>query len=213
MKVLPSIIIYDDRDEQVTYTEEYYLAKCEIEILNRKLIKSQITSLRIVVISNSELAFLHAKLVGLCGTYEDGTDFIVNLSNDKQKTIMWIGSSIGNLSNDGANFIRCFQEKSNESRRNNPQKVATAYNDPHGISAAFTLNALNHLDVIFDQQFIKILILIIIIQPIMKTPHAESWSNSDLQYGLHLIYKPPFFFTRPHEFKGSKPTLEEWQEI
>ncbi|CAG8500498.1 10376_t:CDS:2 [Cetraspora pellucida] len=109
--------------------------------------------------------FSNVKLVGLCGTYEDGMDFVATLPKDKQKTIMWLGSSIGNLNReDGASFIHRFQEKSMNpgdlfligiDRRNDPEKIATAYNDPQGITAEFIMNGLDHLNVIFDQPFIN----------------------------------------------------------
>ncbi|CAG8490925.1 27888_t:CDS:2 [Dentiscutata erythropus] len=326
-KVIPSIILYDDRGlqlfDQITYTDEYYLTNCEINILNKKV--DQITdyiasnssvielgagSLRKtrIILNNLEKkkknitfyaldlmenelnkslsslgTFSHVKLVGLCGTYEDGIDYVATLSNDKQKTIMWLGSSIGNLSReDGANFIRRFQEKAMNpgdlfligiDGRNDPEKIAVAYNDPQGITAEFAMNGLDHLNVIFDQPFInrnnfyyistydeddgrregyykskKDQILEFVVSNDInkekikinvkeneliriaysfkynkadatklfydaRLAHVESWSDSDLQYNLHLIYKPPFFFTRPQELKGSAPTVEEWQEI
>ncbi|CAG8726021.1 7578_t:CDS:1, partial [Racocetra persica] len=40
-KVLPTIILYDDRGlqlfDQITYIDEYYLTNCEIDILNKKV--------------------------------------------------------------------------------------------------------------------------------------------------------------------------------
>ncbi|CAG8674231.1 12307_t:CDS:2 [Racocetra fulgida] len=109
--------------------------------------------------------FSHVKLVGLCGTYEDGMDFIATLPDNKQKTFMWLGSSIGDLSREnGAKFIHLFQEKVMNpgdlfligiDRRNNREKIAAAYDDPQGINAEFAMNALDHLNVIFDQPFIN----------------------------------------------------------
>ncbi|CAG8439576.1 10904_t:CDS:2 [Scutellospora calospora] len=109
--------------------------------------------------------FSNIKLVGLCGTYEDGIDFVKTLPKDKQKTIMWLGSSIGNLNRkDAASFIHRFQENAMNpgdmfligiDRRNHPEKVATAYNDPQGVTAEFIMNGLDHLNVIFDQPIIN----------------------------------------------------------
>ncbi|RIB12228.1 hypothetical protein C2G38_1898496, partial [Gigaspora rosea] len=208
-KVLPSIILYDDRGlqlyDRLTYTDEYYLTNCEINILNKNV--DQITdyiasdssvielgsgSLRKtrIILDNLEKkkknitfyaldlmenelnkslsslgTFSHVKLVGLCGTYENGIDFIATLPNDKQKTIMWLGSSIGGLTReDGANFIRSFQEKAMNpgdlfligiDGRNDPEKIAAAYNDSQGINDEFIMNGLNHLNVIFDQTVIN----------------------------------------------------------
>ncbi|CAG8601947.1 3506_t:CDS:2, partial [Dentiscutata heterogama] len=326
-KVIPTVILYDDRGlqlfDKITYIDEYYLTNCEIDILNKyvdqltehiasgsSLIELGAGSLRKtqIILNNLEKkrknityyaldlmeqelnkslaslgSFSNIKLVGLCGTYEDGIDFIATLPNDNQKTIMWLGSSIGNLSREeGASFIHRIQEKAMNpgdmfiigiDRRNHPEKVATAYNDPQGITAEFIMNGLDHLNVIFDQKFINRndfdyfatynedkgrheayyrskkdqVLEFLVPNGINKTKiqinlkenelirieyaykynkvetiklfyearlaHAESWTDSDFQYDLHLIYKPPFFFTRTQEPKGSVPTVEEWKEI
>ncbi|CAG8750009.1 18815_t:CDS:2, partial [Racocetra persica] len=186
--------------------------------------------------------FSHVKLVGLCATYEDGMDFIATLPDNKQKTFMWLGSSIGDLSREMEQTLSSFPRKR------------------QGINAEFAMNALDHLNVIFDQPFINrnnfqpimkmkvdvndiivsddinkekikinvkedVLILIAYSYKYNKAEitklfydahlaHVGSWSDSDFLYDLHLIYKPPFFFTRPQELKGSVPTISifEYQD-
>ncbi|CAG8475294.1 11925_t:CDS:2 [Funneliformis caledonium] len=108
--------------------------------------------------------FSNVQLVGLLGTYEEGMDFAASLPEDVPKMIMWLGSSIGNSSREeGAEFIKSFQTKAMNpgdlfligiDRRNHPDKVTIAYNDPKGITAEFILNGLDHVNVILDQPLI-----------------------------------------------------------
>jgi len=108
--------------------------------------------------------FHNIKLVGLLGTYEEGMDFAVSLPKDIQKTIFWLGSSIGNMTREESSiFIKTFQTKSMNpgdlfligiDRRNDPDKVAIAYNDPKGVTAEFIMNGLDHVNVIVGQPLI-----------------------------------------------------------
>ncbi|PKY32074.1 hypothetical protein RhiirB3_343325 [Rhizophagus irregularis] len=105
--------------------------------------------------------FQYVKLVGLWGVYEDGIDYASNLPGDSHKTILWMGSSIGNFNRDeAANFVKTIQDKAMNpgdlfligiDRRKNPDKITAAYNDPKGINAKFIMNGLNHVNAIFDQ--------------------------------------------------------------
>ncbi|RIA95254.1 C-type lectin protein [Glomus cerebriforme] len=223
----------------------------------------------------------YVKLVGLWGTYEEGIDFAAGLPEDIPKTIMWIGSSIGNMSREeGRDFIKAIQAKAMNpgdlfligiDRRKSPSKIISAYNDSKGVTAEFIMNGLDHINAIFNQPLIdrndfeyftrynddigrheayykvkddttleytpsnndtKIEIKLkkdelINVEYSYKyneaetrtlfnkssLSHVESWSDSQSQYDLHLIYKPPFYFTKNLESQGSVPTIEEWKEI
>ncbi|KAG9303392.1 hypothetical protein G9A89_013718 [Geosiphon pyriformis] len=101
-------------------------------------------------------------LIGLLGTYEEGMKFVSKLTPETPKTIMWLGSSIGNFNReDAATFINNFRLRAMEvgdlfligiDRRNDPQKVALAYNDRKGITSEFIMNGLDHVNIILGGQ-------------------------------------------------------------
>jgi len=207
-KYIPTIVLYDDLGlqyfDQITYLEEYYLTKAEIDILKTnidqiidyisdgssiiELGSGSLRKTQIILkaleknrknityyaldLMEDELKkslsllgeFNNVKLVGLWGTYEEGMDFAANLPKDMKKTIVWLGSSIGNMKREeGANFIKAFQDKSMNpgdlfligiDRRKNPEKITPAYKDSRGVTAEFIMNGLNHINVIFDQPLI-----------------------------------------------------------
>lgn len=110
-------------------------------------------------------SFDDVKLVGLLGTYDDGLEWL-STKFDKQtpKTIMWLGSSVGNLNREEAGaFIHriqehCMAEGDNfligVDQRNNPEKIALAYNEPAGITREFIMNGLDHVNEIVGQRFV-----------------------------------------------------------
>lgn len=83
---------------------------------------------------------------------------------DVPKTILWLGSSIGNLDRESAaNFVRTFQEKIMNpgdlfligiDRRNDARKIALAYDDPRGVTREFIMNGLDHVNSILGHAFI-----------------------------------------------------------
>ncbi|RGB28902.1 C-type lectin protein [Rhizophagus diaphanus] len=108
--------------------------------------------------------YQYIKLVGLWGTYDDGIVYTANFPEDSHKTILWMGSSIGNYNRDeAANFVKTIQDKAMNpgdlllvgvDRRNNPDKITIAYNDPSRITEGFIMNGLNHINAIFNQPII-----------------------------------------------------------
>ena len=89
--------------------------------------------------------FDNVKLVGLLGTYDDGIEWLsTKFDKSIPKTIMWLGSSVGNLDREAAGqFIgriqeECMVEGDNFfigiDQRNDPHKIALAYNEPAGIT-------------------------------------------------------------------------------
>lgn len=101
----------------------------------------------------------HVRVGGILGTYDEGMDWIGSLPSSAPRCIMWLGSSIGNLDRDASStFLRELQERClrpgdlfllGADRRNEPSRVATAYNDPKGITREFIMNGLDHLNTIF----------------------------------------------------------------
>ncbi len=103
------------------------------------------------------------KFVGLLGTYDDALEWIYcHIDTHIPKLFLWIGSSIGNLNRkDAGLFLKKVQAQAMQShdiflcgidRRNEPSKVALAYNDSQGITREFILNGLEHINHIFESK-------------------------------------------------------------
>ncbi|RMZ14198.1 hypothetical protein D0864_00247 [Hortaea werneckii] len=98
--------------------------------------------------------YQHVKCNGLLGTYDDGLAWLRNSENvNRPKSILSMGSSIGNFTRDeAAGFLRQFAAILGP--RDNlmigvdgcedPQKVYRAYNDSEGVTHEFTANGLKH---------------------------------------------------------------------
>lgn len=99
-----------------------------------------------------EGGFRHVKCFGLWGTYDDGLEWLKSHENaDKPKTILSIGSSIGNFHRDeAAQFLKQFAEilQPQDSLLvgidacQDREKVFHAYNDRDGVTHRFILNGL-----------------------------------------------------------------------
>ena len=95
------------------------------------------------------------KYAGILGSYDQAIASILKQIKSP-RVFLWLGSSIGNCPSRkaAASFLRSFVEVMNSGdlflvgidKRNAPSRVALAYNDPYGISSAFGLNGLNHLN-------------------------------------------------------------------
>lgn len=98
--------------------------------------------------------FKHVKCFGLWGTYDDGLEWLKSAENaTKPKTILSLGSSIGNFTRQEApDFIAQFAAilQPNDSfvigldACQDPEKVYHAYNDRDGVTHQFTMNGLHH---------------------------------------------------------------------
>ncbi|KAJ3333222.1 hypothetical protein HDU76_010380 [Blyttiomyces sp. JEL0837] len=104
------------------------------------------------------------KFVGLLGTYDDSLAYVRNnipTINPKTghrvtRTILWLGSSIGNLTRkEAADFLKRVKEAAMDvgdtflcgiDRRNDPKVVKLAYDDPAGVTREFIMNGLEHVD-------------------------------------------------------------------
>ncbi|KAJ3220251.1 hypothetical protein HDU67_003266 [Dinochytrium kinnereticum] len=101
--------------------------------------------------------------VGLLGTYEDSLAYIsrnvpTHTPQGKRitRTILWLGSSIGNMNRDeAAEFLGKIGSEAMSvgdtflcgiDRRNTPIDVKLAYDDPKGVTREFIMNGLDHVD-------------------------------------------------------------------
>ncbi|KAJ1566719.1 hypothetical protein HK405_008709 [Cladochytrium tenue] len=113
---------------------------------------------------SSSLAPLAAKFptirfVGLLGTYDDALAHIADWHDGDaaaSRTLLWLGSSIGNLPRRGAAaFLAQVRELAMRpgdtllvgiDRRNAPRTIRAAYDDAAGVTREFCLNGLDHVD-------------------------------------------------------------------
>ncbi|KAJ3219054.1 hypothetical protein HK099_004837, partial [Clydaea vesicula] len=102
------------------------------------------------------------KFVGLCGLYEKGLEYISKLPKaNSPKIILWLGSSIGNMTRPEAVEFFKFVDKTalvpgdlffvGIDRRNEPEVISKAYNDDMGITRDFILNGLSNVNDIFNE--------------------------------------------------------------
>ncbi|KAJ3150315.1 hypothetical protein HK101_001965 [Irineochytrium annulatum] len=108
-------------------------------------------------------AFPSIRVVGLLGTYDDSLAYVAQnvpthtLAGDRiSRTILWLGSSIGNLTRrEAADFLRKIKDEVMEhgdtflcgiDRRNDPKTVKLAYDDPKGVTREFIMNGLDHVN-------------------------------------------------------------------
>ncbi|KAJ2695363.1 hypothetical protein H4218_005251 [Coemansia sp. IMI 209128] len=102
--------------------------------------------------------FANVAFVALCGTYDEVlTHFKMPT---RRKTVLWLGSPIGNFACDGAvQFIAGISDSAltaNDAfivgmdRQKAPEIIMDAYHDSQGITAEFELNALTHANRLFS---------------------------------------------------------------
>ncbi|BFZ56604.1 hypothetical protein PYCC9005_003651 [Savitreella phatthalungensis] len=108
------------------------------------------------------LSLKHVRVHGLHADYNDIHAFLAE-RNDPV-TILWMGSSVGNFSRESAaEFLRGIKNSLKPGdtfvigadRRNDPELVHRAYNDPAGDTAAFELNGLIHANRILGQEVFR----------------------------------------------------------
>ncbi|OQN97327.1 hypothetical protein B0A48_16391 [Cryoendolithus antarcticus] len=101
-----------------------------------------------------EGTFKYVKCFGLLGTYDDGLQWLTTPEMVGQtKTIMSLGSSVGNYNRDeAAAFVKQFAGTLGPNSTlllgldacQEPKRVYQAYNDLQGVTNRFTINGLNH---------------------------------------------------------------------
>lgn len=99
------------------------------------------------------------KFDGLIGDY---FQLIAGLNGSKRKIVLFLGSNIGNFGEEKSiHFLRQLNEVLNPGDKlligfdlkKAPQIILPAYNDPHGLTAAFNLNLLNRINRELDADF------------------------------------------------------------
>lgn len=108
----------------------------------------------------------HVKCFGLLGTYDDGLEWLKRPENHKRpKTVLSLGSSIGNFSRDeAAQFLAGFADALNPSDSlllgidacTDSAKVYHAYNDREGLTHEFVLNGLKHANELLNREVFNI---------------------------------------------------------
>lgn len=98
--------------------------------------------------------YKHVKCFGLYGTYDDGLEWLKSAQiSSKPKTVLWLGSSLGNLKrNAAAQFLADFQNALQPGDSmlvgidscKEPDRVFHAYNDSKNVTHTFILNGLKH---------------------------------------------------------------------
>jgi len=98
--------------------------------------------------------YKHVKCFGLWGTYDDGLRWIQQEPvASKPKSILWLGSSIGNFTRESAvSFLQGFSGALRTGDTmligidacKDPERVYHAYNDREGLTHRFILNGLTH---------------------------------------------------------------------
>jgi EasF-like predicted methyltransferase len=103
---------------------------------------------------------------GLWGTYDDGLRYLEKnwTQGRSPKTILWLGSSLGNLTyQENVDFLSNFVKGLNKGDRfligvdhcRNAKEVGYAYDDPHGVSEDFIMNGLDNINNILGYEFIN----------------------------------------------------------
>lgn len=106
--------------------------------------------------------FKHVKCFGLWGTYDDGLAWLKTPQNaERPKTVLWLGSSIGNLNRtEAAEFLTSFRKVLGPNDNfllavdecTNPDKVYHAYNDSAGVTHEFILNGLKQANELLGRE-------------------------------------------------------------
>ena len=100
--------------------------------------------------------------IGLLGTYDEGLDYLATIpSNGSPRCVLWLGSSIGNMTRpQAADFFKDVSSKVMSSgdiflcgidKRNDPDVVSRAYNDSQLLTNEFIMNGLDAINNIFGQ--------------------------------------------------------------
>ncbi|KAF9439307.1 hypothetical protein BGZ76_003837 [Entomortierella beljakovae] len=150
--------------------------------------------------------FANVKTAGLWGTYDQGLEFVNSFGPDVPKTLLWLGSSIGNLTREEAlSFISSYRKTLNVGdnwligidRRNDAQDITIAYNDPKGVTREFIMNGLDHINVILGQDFID-------------RENFRYFARYNVEEGRHEAY---YQVKNSHELAYKIPSSETGEEI
>ncbi|MDZ7743733.1 MAG: L-histidine N(alpha)-methyltransferase [Bacteroidota bacterium] len=101
------------------------------------------------------------KFDGLIGDY---FQLIAGLNSSRQKVVLFLGSNIGNFRKDHSiSFLKHLNEVLNPGDqlligfdlKKDPDIILKAYNDPHGLTAAFNLNLLQRINQELNADFVS----------------------------------------------------------
>lgn len=103
---------------------------------------------------------------GLHGTYDHALEWLKSSSiKDKPKTILWLGSSLGNFNrHEAAQFLAGFGDSIKPSDTmligidscKDPSRVYHAYNDSQNVTHEFILNGLKHANRLVKKEMFKL---------------------------------------------------------
>ncbi|KAF9109697.1 hypothetical protein BGX27_007303 [Mortierella sp. AM989] len=150
--------------------------------------------------------FTNVKTAGLWGTYDQGLAFVSSFGPEVPKTLLWLGSSIGNLTRQEAkDFISSYRKTLNVGdnwiigidRRNDAQDITIAYNDPKGVTREFIMNGLDHINVILGQDFID-------------REKFRYFAQYNVELGRHEAY---YQVKESHELVYKDPSSETENEV
>ncbi|KAJ3398190.1 hypothetical protein HDU80_009157 [Chytriomyces hyalinus] len=161
------------------------------------------------------LQFPSIKFVGLLGTYDDSLLYIKDhLPRDSgsTRTLLWLGTSIGNTTRkEAAEFLERVKRLAMQDgdvllcgidRRNDASVVKAAYDDPKGVTRAFILNGLRHVERIFGGEMGELF-------PLSKFEYVSLY-NADL--GRHEAYYRSLEKQRVEVDVDSVPHVFEFEE-
>lgn len=110
--------------------------------------------------------YKHVKCFGLYGTYDHSLEWLKASQNrGKRKTILWLGSSLGNFKrHEVGPFLSGFRNALEPGDNmligidscKDPQRVFHAYNDSQNVTHSFILNGLNHANRIMGENAFNI---------------------------------------------------------
>ncbi|TPX50113.1 hypothetical protein SeLEV6574_g01073 [Synchytrium endobioticum] len=117
------------------------------------------------VVKDINAAFPEIRVIGLWGTYNDSLSWVkTNIPKGITKYILWLGSSIGNMTREDATaFFTAVREQALDvgdqfvvgiDKRNDAERIERAYNDSFGVTKNFIMNGLVHVNRLFGGNFI-----------------------------------------------------------
>ncbi|KAI6158261.1 histidine-specific methyltransferase [Pisolithus tinctorius] len=109
--------------------------------------------------------YTHVSLAGLWGTYDDGCTWLKQVK-DRPRIILWLGSSVGNMSRkEAGQFIRTFGDilaprdrfiVAIDSKNHKLNDIRAAYDDRAGVTRRFALNALGNINDLFNADVVDV---------------------------------------------------------
>lgn len=124
------------------------------------------------------------EIVAIAAEYDDGLRHL-RRSDEQQKLILFLGSTIGNFGKDEAvQFLRKLRHSMQPNDRlllgadlaKSPDILCPAYDDDQGITAAFNLNLLERINTELDGEFV-----------LDRFEHRAHWNADQHRIEMHLV--------------------------